>query len=292
MKKLILLILLITSQSILAQGVYAGLNTNSDYHFSFNPPYELEPADTNSTNFIELDLNNDNINDIKISAYYFEGYQLAQEKRLTIENINNSQIAIGGSDTCYTFHDPPEYISEYAFHIDPAHKLEYLDVIDDILTWTDSVVTLSYNLWYMNYWPLSTPIYCNYQSGLLVDTGYIAVRLIEETDTIYSWIQLSDVDVNSCTIYSYACKTQPLNLIEQSPQLNLYPNPAKNQITLHSETQLHSVELINLLGKQIGKHQIDSNKCTIPVQNYPHGLYILNVIYSSGVTLNRKMIIE
>ena len=292
MRYIILPFLLLLNMHCFSQGIYAGLSTNSDYHFSFNSPFELVQADTNSTNMIELDLNNDGLKDIRISSTYYESYQWGQEKKIVLQSLNNTEIAITQNDSCYSI--AIEQPTQYAFHIQPIHELSYYDLIDSNLNWIDTIATLSYDTWDVNYYPISAPISCNYESSLLIDTGYIAVRLLVEMDTVYSWLQLSMVDVNSCFIHGFASTQQELKLLNSKKEnsLIIFPNPADTQMQISSEEQIQSIELKNYLGQTVKHFHIASDYASLNIQEYPPGFYILNIKRVDGGVTKRNFIIN
>ena len=63
--------------------------------------------------------------------------------------------------------------------------------------------------------------------------------------------------------------------ISERQVLKVYPNPATNQITFEINTSdIHQMELIDLMGKKIGQYSIHPNEnVTLNRQDIPPGVY-------------------
>ena len=82
--------------------------------------------------------------------------------------------------------------------------------------------------------------------------------------------------------------TSVLSIPISNPEFLFYPNPATNEITLVNETdKINSVSFYNSSGKFLDKYHITKSKATIPLNNYPPGIYFIHV-----ATLSDKIIIK
>ncbi|MCH8545154.1 MAG: T9SS type A sorting domain-containing protein [Cryomorphaceae bacterium] len=70
---------------------------------------------------------------------------------------------------------------------------------------------------------------------------------------------------------------------------NVYPNPTSDQFVLEGVPFQSDIQLIDLNGKVLWQGTSDGSRMTINVQNYPAGIYILNV---SGVTKRVKVVTD
>jgi hypothetical protein len=75
--------------------------------------------------------------------------------------------------------------------------------------------------------------------------------------------------------------------------VNLYPNPAKGQMTLISNIQMNTqVTIADLLGKTVYNHQFEQmGKNTIDISNFSNGTYIVTLKTNKG-SLTKKLIVN
>ncbi|PLX02061.1 MAG: hypothetical protein C0595_12375 [Marinilabiliales bacterium] len=107
------------------------------------------------------------------------------------------------------------------------------------------------------------------------------------------------MDVDSCESdpglsadgedYTYACVTKieqlPLNLI------NVYPNPANEQMKITTQENINEVTIINYLGQKVYEiNGVESKKYIINSSKFPIGIYIVNIKTSSR-EYSRKVVI-
>lgn len=72
----------------------------------------------------------------------------------------------------------------------------------------------------------------------------------------------------------------------------VYPNPAKNQITIHSLFQDSNIyEITNCNGIVVDHGTMQSSKSEISIRTLPNGIYFIT-IYHEGNVLNNKFIIQ
>ncbi|MFL0081185.1 InlB B-repeat-containing protein [Tenacibaculum maritimum] len=71
-----------------------------------------------------------------------------------------------------------------------------------------------------------------------------------------------------------------------SNSLNIFPNPATNNIQIHTNTPLSSIKVINLLGKEVLK----TNSLNIDISTLPKGMYFLKIKGKNSTTATKKII--
>lgn len=78
------------------------------------------------------------------------------------------------------------------------------------------------------------------------------------------------------------------NIAAHHDNVNLYPNPAQNQINLAvtGEFQAAKVEVYDITGKAIGTYSMNNNTMTINTQAYPNGIYFYRLLDNTGAQLN------
>ena len=80
------------------------------------------------------------------------------------------------------------------------------------------------------------------------------------------------------------------NVIDHST--NIYPNPAKNNITItNSNFVMNSVELYNISGQKVRSEIINSMQTNLNVSGLEKGIYIMNIT-SNDTSIKRKVVIE
>ncbi|MBT6013727.1 MAG: T9SS type A sorting domain-containing protein [Flavobacteriales bacterium] len=80
------------------------------------------------------------------------------------------------------------------------------------------------------------------------------------------------------------------NVVDYST--NIFPNPAKNNITItNSNFVINSVEIYNIAGQLVKSENVNSMKANLNVSNLDKGIYILE-ISSDKTSIKRKLIVE
>ena len=78
----------------------------------------------------------------------------------------------------------------------------------------------------------------------------------------------------------------------QNQHIEIYPNPANNEIIINSKgNKISKIELTNNLGQIVSSKQINDLKTTFNLADYSNGVYFLK-IYSESNSLVKKLIIE
>ena len=81
--------------------------------------------------------------------------------------------------------------------------------------------------------------------------------------------------------------------LPQGPGFNLYPNPSSDIITISFEEGMIddiNIRLLDVDGKIVWSEQDKAFEITIPVYNYPPGIYFLQILTASGSSLRKVMI--
>ncbi len=90
--------------------------------------------------------------------------------------------------------------------------------------------------------------------------------------------------------------TQNQEELNQSPELNIYPNPSTSKFELHIDglkVTKGVVEICSITGKRMYFGQIISNKTIIDVSNFPSGIYICKYVNDyESIILTQQIIIQ
>lgn len=83
------------------------------------------------------------------------------------------------------------------------------------------------------------------------------------------------------------CRVSHANIEYVAEQMNLFPNPASNKLTLSGLTSLgiiHNIEILNMNGQSVQKTAIDAeqNELELNIAELPVGVYILRIDTENG----------
>ncbi len=90
----------------------------------------------------------------------------------------------------------------------------------------------------------------------------------------------------SCDLYTSVIKPEKLNL-----NISIYPQPAKNNITVSTDCELASVSIYTTHGVKVVSRVVQEKETTINMQNLSNGMYLLEVITSDGNRVSEKIMI-
>lgn len=124
----------------------------------------------------------------------------------------------------------------------------------------------------------NNPWFTYFQAGFNPNLNCIQ---IDDADTTgYNWTGFSFFFDQGVT-FSNNCATTGLPQIENS-QLNIYPNPAQNTLTIETKNAGNFV-LSNIIGEALYVQQIQS-KAIISLENFSSGIYFLTEVNSGRTT--------
>lgn len=151
-----------------------------------------------------------------------------------------------------------------------------------------------------------------FYNNILVDSFMNSVRTLSLTIpqkpgrySISSIVYCTQTGIyNRNYIWSFDLYQKPIEIVNtiatgvhQIPKLNpdllLYPNPATNNITLLNETEeIKKATIYNSSGQMVQSIDALSTKIEIPLENYPSGIYFINVATLSDKILIKKFIVQ
>ncbi len=86
------------------------------------------------------------------------------------------------------------------------------------------------------------------------------------------------------------CSTASVNEVSEN-LVNVYPNPAKDFISIESDAAFTAYEIRSITGQLLAKSTLKEGQRTISLESFSTGMYILNLIGDSG-TISKKIIKE
>jgi len=270
-----------------AQDINSGVwNSDCNYH-NYIDNVVVKPLGNNLMDSLLVDLNADGILDIRITAYGSETSQWGMKSGVSMEGINQCQIAFLREDTCFS----DDIIPEFVFTKYIGKELGYNELIDSALLWTDTTVALNYGDYsiFSNY-------NCSYYSQIGNDTGYVAARIIESTDTLYAWIKISNVGALSCVIYSYACtnKTSSIKNVNKESSISIYPNPTNGNISIvnNNANKIKAIRIYDCVGKLQFDKSASESELSIDLSHLSNGMYFVNIESMDEKITIEKLIIK
>lgn len=99
-----------------------------------------------------------------------------------------------------------------------------------------------------------------------------------------------------CSNGSESAKSIPVcatisSIDEISNNINIYPNPVKDIVTIEGEA-ITNVIIFNLTGQKIADFSTaQTDKIEIPTHHYQNGLYILRITTQNGTTITKRIVI-
>lgn len=115
----------------------------------------------------------------------------------------------------------------------------------------------------------------------------------EGTEYCYAVLPINgngDYGTFAYTIFTYG--NASLNdVVEFTHNLRVYPNPARESVSINSTVSMNKVELYNTLGQLVYSENVNSNSVNLPVSNLNNGTYIVKA-YADGMVVNTKVVVE
>lgn len=74
-----------------------------------------------------------------------------------------------------------------------------------------------------------------------------------------------------------------------SVSYEIFPNPTKSYVRINSKGEVYKLELFNMEGKIL---KVVNNNNEINIQEFPKGIYMLNIYFRNGETKSNKIIIQ
>ena len=77
----------------------------------------------------------------------------------------------------------------------------------------------------------------------------------------------------------------------ESPQVTIYPNPTKETVNIVTEDGLRHLSVYNFVGQEIMDRELHGeNKCTLHINNWIPGMYVVKIITKKRTAAQRLMI--
>jgi hypothetical protein len=114
-----------------------------------------------------------------------------------------------------------------------------------------------------------------------VSTGtyWLTVRLTDSSGTIRN------------TTFVISHPTTGIGTISKTDEINIYPNPALNEINVQfgESLDIKNISVCNIIGQVLNVYKVSGNSARLSLENMPAGVYFVRLINSQGnVVATRK----
>lgn len=81
-----------------------------------------------------------------------------------------------------------------------------------------------------------------------------------------------------------------LSTINSEVEINIYPNPAKNELNVSSSVEITKIEILNIIGQLVYTKELKSKNTKIDISNLNKGNYIAKTYTKKGVKINKFIV--
>jgi hypothetical protein len=246
----------------------AGQTSGSNIIYT-NPEPDLSFSAVKSTVTYYLDLNNDNVNDFKISATHVSSPML-QIGYSSIEPLNNNAVSIIPT-------------SNY------PDTLSLTCMINSDLYWRQELCNINY--YFIDEIPGG-----DYSWGIwagLTDK-FMGLQLVVGQDIFYGWLGIK-IGYTSFTIRDYALLNIPcgINQYRFEYGLTVYPNPVENKITIENKSYLIVFVIVrDINGAMIIFEKLTFGNNEINLEKLSSGFYLISIVDSENHIISSEKIVK
>ncbi|MFT4601154.1 MAG: hypothetical protein ACI857_001332 [Arenicella sp.] len=122
------------------------------------------------------------------------------------------------------------------------------------------------------------------ETGLAPTHTYAAGAFnVTLTDTVFGWTSncVESITKSTCD--------QPAAIVEESNDLQIFPNPASDVLNIKSATGIAKLNVYDLSGKLIYTEVSNSNIIQIGLSDFESGIYVINVSLTDGTIVNQRL---
>jgi hypothetical protein len=237
-----------------------------------------------------VDLNNDDIPDVKFEYNSWDGDQWGSSFDWKIIPLNANQVAFKNVEICTSNLD-----SIVVFERSMIKTFSKNETIDLNQNWVNSELFINYSASHAEQ-PNVGGYACSMFSTL-ESSSYIGIKLIDDEVISYGWLQLKFI--------SHSDKLQQKLLVEKGASAKetefpkqsilVYPNPAKNTISIQPKacnSEINKVLIMNLAGENVLSHQANEGISEMFIGNLASGLYFMYLFSDISNEINEANMIK
>lgn len=126
--------------------------------------------------------------------------------------------------------------------------------------------------------------------------GYVGCKFANGGNTYYGWVDM-EVNATAITIYGYAYQSTPNasinagdnglgNIYEvENNKISVYPNPAKNYLTLTGIKNTDNIQVVNILGQETNDVSIEDK--VMDISSLKEGVYFIKMFSKEGLVTKK-----
>ena len=93
--------------------------------------------------------------------------------------------------------------------------------------------------------------------------------------------------------YSYKYLTKNNIKAIQYNDIEIFPNPASNQLFINnSDVLLQDIFIYNIMGKEIRRYSVSTTRIILDISNLQPGMYFLKILTEQGILTRKVQIIR
>ena len=117
--------------------------------------------------------------------------------------------------------------------------------------------------------------------------NYLGVRIIEPADTIYGWINVTDVSMLTFTVQEFGCSEDATGTDEQNAFIRVYPNPAFDKVFIETSFPDFNLSVYNQYGVEVFSQQHLNGKSNIDLGDMADGMCLFKIIKGRSVIVQK-----
>ncbi|MFK7783794.1 MAG: Calx-beta domain-containing protein, partial [Crocinitomicaceae bacterium] len=139
-----------------------------------------------------------------------------------------------------------------------------------------------------------------FQIGIGVNSTTVSIPVIDEFDieatesvvATISNISFGVIGTNTST--AFIADNDSVSGIHpvESIDLSVFPNPMNNLLSLRAENHIKHYRILDAKGMVISDGEIEAKTADVDVEFLSSGVYVINVLFENGNSLNRKLVKE
>lgn len=281
----IIIIFIFSGLSIQAQSISAGIYGPDDYYYDFEPDICLEPVYPDpwpQSEIFPLDINNDGTIDISFQTEYSEAN--FYHHRTWVDLGYHCEIAVS-TDTCKV--DTTSWPDLCQGATDIVNQVAKVFQIGENIAESDNWIYKDEYTWISYHFNGV----CNPHCSHIITPAIIGVRIFVDTDTLYGWVKLKDVESWRFTIDKYACNTTTMGIQEMESTVHIYPNPAGEILNISTPwfSKEATISIYDLSGQEVFNKIISGMDNQIDISNFHTGMYILKYSYQDKLLMQKVL---
>jgi hypothetical protein len=141
----------------------------------------------------------------------------------------------------------------------------------------------------------ATPVYTEtLAAGNVWNTRSVSISSFDNTNNVYIAVRHFDCSDEVILIMDdftvTASGSGPASLVENTMNVNVYPNPAEDVLNISMDLNGASVAVISMDGKVVAKQDMNGTTATVDVANLVSGVYFYEVTAENGLVIRNSFV--